>query len=76
LRDSKFRVDLKMKAELFFETLVDIHKREVRIHMFLTSVPDGGELLASRPGRFTPEDRSPGNYWIRYWTPVTFSFLR
>jgi hypothetical protein len=31
---------------------------------FLTSALDGGELSASRPGRFTPVERAPGTHWI------------
>jgi len=30
-------------------------KVEVQLHAFLTSALDGGELSASRPGRFTPD---------------------
>jgi hypothetical protein len=33
----------------------------------LTSALDGGEWSASRPGRFTPRERAPGNYWIGGW---------
>jgi hypothetical protein len=36
---------------------------EVQIHV-LTSALVGGEWLASRPGRFTPEERSPDTHWI------------
>jgi hypothetical protein len=32
---------------------------EVSIHAFSTSAPDGGKWSASRPGRFTPEVRTP-----------------
>jgi hypothetical protein len=32
---------------------------DVEIHVFLTSALVGGEWSASRPGRFTPEERSP-----------------
>jgi hypothetical protein len=28
---------------------------------------DGGEWLASRPGRFTPRERAPGTHWIGGW---------
>jgi hypothetical protein len=31
----------------------------------LTSALDGGEWSASRPGRFTPEERALGTRWIR-----------
>jgi hypothetical protein len=30
----------------------------------LTSALDGGEWYASRPGRFTPRERTPGTYLI------------
>jgi hypothetical protein len=30
----------------------------------LTSARDGGEWSALRPGRFTPEERTPGTHWI------------
>jgi hypothetical protein len=36
-------------------------------HIFLTSALAGGELSASRPGRFTPEERAPGTHWIGGW---------
>jgi hypothetical protein len=35
-------------------------------HSF-TSVLDGGEWSASRPGRFTPRERAPGTHWIGGW---------
>jgi hypothetical protein len=38
-----------------------------RSTFFLTSELDGGEWSASRPGRFIPEERSPGTYWIGDW---------
>jgi len=28
---------------------------------------DGGEWSASRPGRFTPKERTPGTHWIGGW---------
>jgi hypothetical protein len=31
---------------------------------YSTSVLDGGEWSASRPGRFTPTERAPGTHWI------------
>jgi hypothetical protein len=31
---------------------------------FLTSALDGGEWLASRPGRFTAAERAPVTHWI------------
>jgi hypothetical protein len=30
----------------------------------LTSAPDEVQWLASRPGRFTSRERTPGTYWI------------
>jgi hypothetical protein len=37
---------------------------DVQIHIFLTSVLDGGEWSASRPDRFTPGEGAQGTYWI------------
>jgi hypothetical protein len=37
---------------------------EVQIHVFLTSVLDGGKWSVSRPRRFTPGERAPGTQWI------------
>jgi hypothetical protein len=34
---------------------------------FLTSALDGGELSASRPGRFTFGERASGTNWIGGW---------
>jgi hypothetical protein len=34
---------------------------------FLISALDVGELLASRPGLFTPVERAPGNHWVGGW---------
>jgi hypothetical protein len=36
----------------------------VLIHVFLTSALGGDEWLASRPGRFTTEERAPRTHWI------------
>jgi hypothetical protein len=33
----------------------------------LTSALDGGDWLASRPGRFTPRERPPTTHWIGGW---------
>jgi hypothetical protein len=33
----------------------------------LTLTLDGGELSASRPGRFTPREIAPGTHWIEDW---------
>jgi hypothetical protein len=32
---------------------------DVQIQIFFTSAVDGGEWSASRPGRFTPKERTP-----------------
>jgi hypothetical protein len=37
---------------------------DVQTHVFLTSALTGGEWSASRPGRFTPEERAPHTHWI------------
>jgi hypothetical protein len=34
---------------------------------FLTSALDGGECSATRPGRFTPGEGTPGKHWLRGW---------
>jgi hypothetical protein len=39
---------------------------EVQRHVFVISAP-GGEWSASRPGRFIPGERAPGNHWIGDW---------
>jgi hypothetical protein len=39
----------------------------VYIHIFFTSALVGGEWSASRPGRFTPEERASGTHWIGGW---------
>jgi hypothetical protein len=33
----------------------------------ITLALDGGEWLASRPGRFTPRKRALGTHWIGGW---------
>jgi hypothetical protein len=33
----------------------------------LTSVLDGGEWSASRPGPFIPREKAPGTHWIGGW---------
>jgi len=33
----------------------------------LTSALDGGECSASRPGRFTPREKTAGSHWIGGW---------
>jgi hypothetical protein len=35
--------------------------------LFLTSALDGGEWLASRPGRFIPREGAPGTHWVGCW---------
>jgi hypothetical protein len=40
---------------------------EVLFHAFLTSILDGIEWSDSRPGRFTPFEKSPGTHWIGDW---------
>jgi hypothetical protein len=40
---------------------------DVQTHIFFTSALVGGELSASRPGRFTPRERAPGTHWIVGW---------
>jgi hypothetical protein len=37
----------------------------------LTSALDGGEWLASLPGRFTPREKAPGTLWIGGWVGPT-----
>jgi hypothetical protein len=39
----------------------------VYIHVILTSPLFGGEMSASRCGRFTPEERALCTYWIGGW---------
>jgi hypothetical protein len=39
----------------------------VQIHIFFTSKLVGGEWSASRPGRFTSEERAPGAHWTGGW---------
>jgi len=40
---------------------------DVCLHAFLTSELDGGEWSASRPGHFTPRERTPGTHWLGGW---------
>jgi hypothetical protein len=40
---------------------------DVQIHIFLTSALAGGVWSASRPGRFTAEERAPGTHWTGGW---------
>jgi hypothetical protein len=39
----------------------------VYTHVFLISASVGGEWSASRPGRFTPRERTLGTHWIGGW---------
>jgi hypothetical protein len=43
---------------------------DVQIHIFLTSALAGGECSASRPGRFTPGERTPGARCIGGWVDL------
>jgi hypothetical protein len=43
---------------------------DVWIYILLTSSLVGGELSASRPGRFTPGERAPGTHWIGNWVDI------
>jgi hypothetical protein len=40
---------------------------QIWIHIFLISSLGGGECSASRPCRFTPEERIPGTHWTGSW---------
>jgi hypothetical protein len=40
---------------------------KVYLHALLTSALDGGELSASRPGRFTSRERALDTHWIGCW---------
>jgi hypothetical protein len=40
---------------------------DVELQVFLSSALDGGEWSASRPGRFTPRERTLGTHWIGGW---------
>jgi hypothetical protein len=40
---------------------------DVWIHIFYTSALLGGERSTTRPGRFTPGERSAGTDWIVGW---------
>jgi hypothetical protein len=43
---------------------------DVLIHILLTSTLAGGEWSASRPCRFTPEERASGTHWIGGWVSL------
>jgi hypothetical protein len=40
---------------------------DVYIYIFFASAIVGGDWSASRPGRFTPGERTPGTHWIGVW---------
>jgi hypothetical protein len=40
---------------------------EAQLHALLTSAPDEGEWPASRPGRFTLEERTPAPSGYEAW---------
>jgi len=40
---------------------------EVQLHVFLTSVLDGGKFSPSSPGRFTPGERATAIHWSGGW---------
>jgi hypothetical protein len=40
---------------------------DVYVHAFLTTSLVGSKWSASRPGRFTPGERTPGSHWIGGW---------
>jgi hypothetical protein len=42
----------------------------VQIHIFLISALVGGEGSVSRPGRFTPGERTSGTHWIGGWVDL------
>jgi hypothetical protein len=43
---------------------------DVKVHIFLTSAPVGGEWSASRPCRFTLGERAPSTHWIGGWVDL------
>jgi hypothetical protein len=43
---------------------------DVYIHIVLTSALVGGKWSASRPCRFSLEERAPGAHWIRGWVDL------
>ena len=40
---------------------------EVQLNTFLILAPEGGEWLASRPGRFMLENAVPETNWTKDW---------
>jgi hypothetical protein len=43
------------------------YSHNITIHIFLTLALIGDQWSGSRPGRFTPEERSPVAHWIGGW---------
>jgi hypothetical protein len=43
---------------------------DVYVHTVLTFALVGGEWSASRPGRFTPEEKAPGTHWTGGWVDL------
>jgi hypothetical protein len=41
--------------------------KNVKIHVFLTPALVEYDWSASRPGRFTPDERAPDTHWIGGW---------
>jgi hypothetical protein len=41
--------------------------RNVELHAFLTSAPDGDEWFAPRSGCFMPKEGTPGAHWTAGW---------
>jgi hypothetical protein len=64
---------LKVKLSLCFNWAPPLHEgvlkewRYCSTHLLTSSVPDGGEWSASRPGRFTSRERIPGIHWVGGW---------
>jgi len=57
-------VTVKDKSKVVPVLLLTEHHVMKKYWYSLTSALDGGERLASRPGRFTPREREPGTHWI------------
>jgi hypothetical protein len=54
--------NIKLSLELIKHHVKMCEVVKVQLHSLLTSAL-GGECSASRPGRFTPEERPPGTHW-------------
>jgi hypothetical protein len=61
------RKQSESESEVTPVLLTEHHFMEVWLHAFSTSALNGGEWSASRPGRFTPRERTPGTHWIGGW---------